>query len=203
MHSRQSFAILTEVLVFISKTSASVIPPTHDDAQQVPEGFEDKLNNYTWLYDELMSQHPAYPFLQHFTNPDHLIGDNDTVPPLNNDNTTSLSSRDVACKRDGHRNDTLSTRDEGCSDPDDKVPINELPPCYYECMVENCCNMWIGGPGNVSEMTTYEFCHSKWFYVGNWIFDKVVHCLGKKCDSCKPKCVDESDAWMGRVCGKH
>ena len=93
----------------------------------------------------------------------------------------------------------LHTRSGG---PDDKVPLHELPSCYYECMVENCCNMWAGGPGNVSEMTTHEFCVSKWFYVGNWIFDKVQYCLLDKCNSCRPGCAEESNLWVDRVCGE-
>lgn len=246
MHSLQTFSSLIGVLATISKTSALVIPPmipprippSGDDVQKTPESYENDHENHTDFEDELMHGHPAYPFLRYFSN--RLIGDNQADSELDNDNTTSLSARDVTCNPDDHGDDTLSkrnvtakalhawdensshrnhhstpsndnngmntelhTRDESSGGPDDKVPINELPSCYYECMVENCCNMWAGGPGNVSEMTTYEFCHSKWFYVGNWIFDKVQDCLADKCDSCQPGCVEESDVWMGRVCGEH
>ncbi|RYP71956.1 hypothetical protein DL769_004561 [Monosporascus sp. CRB-8-3] len=85
---------------------------------------------------------------------------------------------------------------------DQKVPIDELPPCYYECMVENCCNMMIGGPGDVRDLTINEFCHTKWFYVGNWLFDKLVNCVGDKCKNCPDDCAAESRHWMKRVCGR-
>ncbi|RYP05259.1 hypothetical protein DL764_003920 [Monosporascus ibericus] len=85
---------------------------------------------------------------------------------------------------------------------DQKVPIDELPPCYYECIVENCCNMMIGGPGDVRDLSINEFCHTKWFYVGNWIFDRLVNCVGDKCKDCPDDCAGESRRWMKRVCGR-
>ncbi|RYO88578.1 hypothetical protein DL762_003700 [Monosporascus cannonballus] len=85
---------------------------------------------------------------------------------------------------------------------DQKVPIDELPPCYYECMVENCCNMMIGGPGDVRDLTINEFCETKWFYVENWIFDRLQDCVGEKCRGCRPQCGEESNHWMKRVCGR-
>ncbi|RYP45813.1 hypothetical protein DL768_007899 [Monosporascus sp. mg162] len=46
-------------------------------------------------------------------------------------------------------------------DGDVIVPIEELPPCYHKCMVDNCCNMASDGAPDIREMTTNDFCHIK------------------------------------------
>ncbi|RYP85945.1 hypothetical protein DL769_000882 [Monosporascus sp. CRB-8-3] len=46
-------------------------------------------------------------------------------------------------------------------DDDDIVPIEELPPCYHKCMVDNCCNMASDGAPDIREMTTNDFCRIK------------------------------------------
>ncbi|CAJ2507329.1 Uu.00g085150.m01.CDS01 [Anthostomella pinea] len=83
----------------------------------------------------------------------------------------------------------------------DRMPIDELPECYRKCIDNNCCNMMLGGPGDVRQLTFHEFCHSKWSYVGNWMFDHLADCVSPKCKSCWPECRDGSDMWMKRVCG--
>ncbi|KAI1073659.1 hypothetical protein F5B20DRAFT_566357, partial [Whalleya microplaca] len=57
-----------------------------------------------------------------------------------------------------------------------------------------------GGPGDVREMTTHEFCHSKWFYVGNWLFDHLQWCVQDACHGCVPTCSDAAHRWMRNVC---
>ncbi|RYP90238.1 hypothetical protein DL770_003607 [Monosporascus sp. CRB-9-2] len=46
-------------------------------------------------------------------------------------------------------------------DGDDIVPIEELPPCYHKCVVDNCCNMASDGAPDIREMTTNDFCYVK------------------------------------------
>ncbi|KAH9900248.1 hypothetical protein F4778DRAFT_740905 [Xylariomycetidae sp. FL2044] len=85
--------------------------------------------------------------------------------------------------------------------PNDRVPLDRLPDCYRRCIDDNCCNMYLGGPHDVRQMTVDEFCRTKWFYVGNWLFDHLQWCVGPVCRSCRPGCREASDRWMKEVCG--
>lgn len=84
-------------------------------------------------------------------------------------------------------------------DLSDPLPISKLPPCYQECFKRNHHN---GYPkmGDVFDMTVDDFCHRKWFQVGNWLLDKIIPCTNRGCHECPNRCMEVAQ-WMLDTCG--
>ncbi|XXG95262.1 glycoside hydrolase 3 [Hypoxylon texense] len=85
--------------------------------------------------------------------------------------------------------------------PNDKVPWQELPQCYQDCISANCCNGW-PGLGDVRNLTVHQWCHSKWIPVQNWMHDHLQWCIKDACRPCRPKCRDDSTKWEKQTCAK-
>lgn len=84
--------------------------------------------------------------------------------------------------------------------PDDKIPIKDLPVCYQDCMELNRLNMG-RGVNDVFDMTTREFCNRKRL-VEAWYIMEVMYCVKDKCvDTCFPECQAASNVWGHEVCG--
>lgn len=81
----------------------------------------------------------------------------------------------------------------------DPLPISKLPPCHQECFKRNHHN---GYPkmGDVFDMTVEDFCHRKWFQVGNWLIDKIIPCTNRGCKDCPNDCIEVAQ-WMLDTCG--
>ena len=214
---------VTGAIGTVKVASALVLPPA--DFDPIPNATAREKYNNIVASRSTTHEYDDEPLLRYYIGRSHA----DEFPPTkNNTKPTTLQPRGSACGQNVRKaagngaTAGLEPRRESCDgggddkapvdelppcscddDGDDKVPIDELPPCYYKCMVDNCCNMMLGGPGDVRQMTTYEFCHSKWFYVGNWLYDTVQDCIIDECAPCRPACRDESNDWMTRVCGWH
>ncbi|RYP36709.1 hypothetical protein DL767_003271 [Monosporascus sp. MG133] len=87
-------------------------------------------------------------------------------------------------------------------DGNDIVPIQELPPCYHKCMVDNCCNMAWDGARDIREMTTDDFCIYKFVAVKEWFLFHVQWCVRDVCAGCLDEwCRHAAQDWFKRVCG--
>ncbi|RYO80940.1 hypothetical protein DL766_007503 [Monosporascus sp. MC13-8B] len=83
-----------------------------------------------------------------------------------------------------------------------KVPLWKLPPCYQKCVVQTATQTW-GNLGDVRDLSTYDFCQGKWFWVDNWIYHAFQDCVGPSCRDHQPEAEDASYVWMWETCHKN
>ena len=221
---------LTRALAIVGMTSALVIPSASNATEPNFDIYRNNTEA-TILEEGFVKDHQVEPFLWYFLGrPDEdshyppppelntsLSRRDESCPyshhetPPSKRDTTTLLKRCKRCEYHGlgvespvvENNTTLTLESrEACTCANDKVPIDELPQCYYKCMVDNRRNMLTGGPEDVRQMTVGEFCHSKRFWVRSWVFNHIQHCVSDACaedDTSR----NESAAWMTRVCGEH
>lgn len=196
------FLLFTGALVLINQTSALAIGPLSYFTTK-PQIEVSPYNNDQGDASIVLSDKRDTP---HFDKDDLFFSyfiDKSVLDTIDGDdagaNTTSYVPTNTTLRTRG----SGDGRDYSTLGRPGKVPLHELPHCYQRCMIDNCCNAMVGGPGDIRELTTEEFCHTKWFYVGLWIFDHLSFCLDDVCASCRPKCLEESNQWMRRVCGSH
>lgn len=199
--------LLIGALVFINQTSALAIRPFsyftkpqievnqhNDDRDNTNITPSDKRNTFHFDDDDLLfSYFLNRTVLDNFHVDDDDADDADTPENSTTATNTTNTILDPRGSGDGRDYSTLGRKG--------KVPLHELPCCYQKCMIDNCCNAMIGGPGDIRELTTEEFCRTKWFYVGNWMLDHLSFCVKDLCASCRPGCKEDSNKWMKRVCG--
>ncbi|RYP24977.1 hypothetical protein DL765_000205 [Monosporascus sp. GIB2] len=83
-----------------------------------------------------------------------------------------------------------------------KVPLWKLPPCYQKCVAQTATQTW-GNLGDVRDLSTYDFCQGKWFWVDNWIYHAFQDCVGPSCRDHQPEAEDASYVWMWETCHKN
>ncbi|KAK7751435.1 hypothetical protein SLS62_006691 [Diatrype stigma] len=200
----QSFNLFMWTLVLISQTSALAISPfSHFISKFNGKESVQHYNNYNGstidTREQESGEHPFGEddlFLSYFLN-------KTAIDTFNVDATVAAIS-DSAKKT----NTTLEAREDDNRDycelgKPGKVPLHKLPLCYQRCFIDDCCGkMMLGGPGDVRQLTTREFCDTKWIYVGDLILQHVGRCAVDHCRS-DPSAREESNQWMLQVCGDH
>lgn len=85
-------------------------------------------------------------------------------------------------------------------DPNDIIPVEELPPCYQRC-IEQYRYAVPYGVSDVLEMTINEWCVTRRRALQAWFEEALYGCIMHNCGpTCFPGCRDESTVWAKNIC---
>ncbi|KAI1847582.1 hypothetical protein JX266_006434 [Neoarthrinium moseri] len=109
------------------------------------------------------------------------------------------------CASSPNNNSLATLDDEGRPG---KIPYRRFPKCYVECFdSEGTDDKTWPAIGDIRDLTTHEFCHSQWVWVGNWMLEHLQFCVAGypgstgRCEHCRPQCHQEAKKVMDSLCG--
>ncbi|KAK6072182.1 hypothetical protein SCUP515_07514 [Seiridium cupressi] len=98
-------------------------------------------------------------------------------------------------------NDTLMARADDQWGRPGKVPYRKSPKCYVDCFdSESTDDKTWPAIGDIRDLTTYEFCHSQYTWVGTWFKEHLQFCTGSACAYCSPQCNHDAKAVFDSIC---
>lgn len=83
-----------------------------------------------------------------------------------------------------------------------KIPYRRFPKCYADCFdSEGTDDKTWPAIGDIRDLTTDEFCHQHWTWVGIWFKDHLQFCTSGQCENCHPTCDHEAKITFRELCG--
>ncbi|KAK9418692.1 hypothetical protein SUNI508_07712 [Seiridium unicorne] len=84
-----------------------------------------------------------------------------------------------------------------------KVPYRRFPQCYVDCFdSEGTDDKTWPAIGDIRDLTTEEFCHTQWTWVGTWFKEHLQFCTGGACAHCSPQCNEDAKTYFDSLCGR-